>query len=103
MNILHTNEYVPYQMNYIKLVSEQNILKGLINQKEEMIHFFKNNKYVALRLRVSERTVANWVSLNYIGRESCLDFYKLLVEHGYPKVILGEITSLTKGKMESAK
>ena len=42
MNILHTNEYVPYQMNYIKLVSEQNILKGLINQKEEMIHFFNS-------------------------------------------------------------
>jgi hypothetical protein len=42
MNILHTNEYVPYQMNYIKLVSEQNIVKGLIDQKEEMIHFFKS-------------------------------------------------------------
>jgi uncharacterized damage-inducible protein DinB len=42
MNILHTNEYVPYQMNYIKLVSEENILKGLIDQKEEMIHFFKS-------------------------------------------------------------
>jgi len=69
----------------------------------QMIHFFKNNKYVALRLRVSERTVANWVSLNYIGRESCLDFYNLLVEHGYPKANLGEITSLTKGKMESVK
>jgi len=54
-------------------------------------------------LRVSERTVANWVSLNYIGRESCLDFYNLLVEHGYPKPNLGEITSLTKGKMESVK
>ena len=40
MNILHTNEYVPYQMNYIKLVSEQNILKGLINQKEEMIYYW---------------------------------------------------------------
>jgi hypothetical protein len=42
MNNLQTNEYVPYQMNYIKLVSEQNILKGLINQKEEMLHFFKS-------------------------------------------------------------
>jgi hypothetical protein len=42
MNNLQTNEYVPYQMNYIKLVSEQNILKGLINQKEEMIHFFNS-------------------------------------------------------------
>jgi hypothetical protein len=42
MNILQTNEYVPYQMNYIKLVSEQNIVKGLKDQKEEMIHFFKS-------------------------------------------------------------
>jgi hypothetical protein len=42
MNILHTNEYVPYQMNYIKLVSEQNIVKGLKDQKEEMIHFFSS-------------------------------------------------------------
>jgi hypothetical protein len=28
-------------MNYIKLVSEHSILKGLVIQKEEMIHFFK--------------------------------------------------------------
>ena len=42
MKDLQTNEYVPYQMNYIKLVSEQNIAKGLIDQKEEMIHFFKS-------------------------------------------------------------
>lgn len=40
MKDLQSNEYVPYQMNYIKLVSEQNIVKGLIDQKEEMIHFF---------------------------------------------------------------
>lgn len=42
MENLQTNEYVPYQMNYIKLVSEENILKGLNIQKEEMIHFFKS-------------------------------------------------------------
>ena len=41
MNNLQVNEYAPYQMNYIKLVSEHTILKGLMNQKEEMIHFFK--------------------------------------------------------------
>ena len=40
MRNLQANEYVSYQMNYIKLVSEQNIVKGLNNQKEEMIHFF---------------------------------------------------------------
>ena len=42
MKDLQSNEYVPYQMNYIKLISEQNIVKGLIDQKEEMIHFFKS-------------------------------------------------------------
>ena len=42
MKDLQSNEYVSYQMKYIKLVSEQNIVKGLIDQKEEMIHFFKS-------------------------------------------------------------
>lgn len=42
MKILNNNEFAPYQMNYIKLVSEQNILKSLVNQKEEMIHFFNS-------------------------------------------------------------
>jgi uncharacterized damage-inducible protein DinB len=42
MKNLKANEYVPYQMNYIKLVSEQNIVKGLIDQKLEMIHFFSS-------------------------------------------------------------
>lgn len=41
MNFLRPNEYAPYQMNYIQLVAEQNILKGLIAHKEEMLHFFK--------------------------------------------------------------
>jgi len=41
MNNLQVNEYASYQMNYIKLVSEYSILKGLVIQKEEMIHFFK--------------------------------------------------------------
>ena len=40
MKNLQANEYVPYQMNYIKLVSEQNIVKGLKDQKAEMLHFF---------------------------------------------------------------
>ncbi len=39
MNNLQVNEYAPYQMNYIKLVSEHTILKGLVIQKEEMILF----------------------------------------------------------------
>lgn len=42
MKNLQLNEYVSYQMNYIKLVEEENIVKGLINQKEEMILFFNS-------------------------------------------------------------
>ncbi len=42
MKNLQANEYVPYQMNYIKLVSEQNIVKGLKDQKMEMMHFFSS-------------------------------------------------------------
>lgn len=42
MKNLQLNEYAPYQMNYIQLVPEQNIVKGLVQQQEEMIHFFKS-------------------------------------------------------------
>ncbi len=42
MTNLQVNEYAPYQLNYIKLVSEPDILKGLIHQKEEMSHFFNS-------------------------------------------------------------
>ena len=41
MKNLLPNEYAPYYANYIKLVPEQDIVKGLINQKEEVLHFFK--------------------------------------------------------------
>lgn len=39
---LKENEYVSYQLNYIKLVEEENIVKGLIEQKEKMILFFNS-------------------------------------------------------------
>ena len=41
MKNLQSNEFAPYYENYIKLVPEQDIIKGLIKQKEEMLHFFK--------------------------------------------------------------
>ena len=41
MKNLLPNEYAPYYANYIKLVPEQDIVKGLINQKEEVLHLFK--------------------------------------------------------------
>ena len=67
-----------------------------IRTAADMIHFFKSNKYVAARLGVSERTVSNWVTGNYIGRESTLYFYQLLVEFKYPNASLSEINKLTK-------
>ena len=42
MKNLQPNEFAPYYENYIKLVPEQDIIKGLIIQKEEMLHFFKS-------------------------------------------------------------
>jgi hypothetical protein len=37
---LNPNEFAPYYVDYIKLVPEQDIVKGLTNQNEELIHFF---------------------------------------------------------------
>ncbi len=42
MKNLQPNEFASYYENYIKLVPEQDIIKGLIKQKEEMLHFFKS-------------------------------------------------------------
>ena len=42
MKNLQPNEFAPYYENYIKLVPEQDIIKGLIKQKKEMLHFFKS-------------------------------------------------------------
>lgn len=42
MKNLLPNEFAPYYSNYIKLVPEQDIVKGLKNQKEELLHFFKS-------------------------------------------------------------
>ena len=41
MKNLLPDEFAPYFANYIKLVPEQDIVKGLKNQKEELLHFFK--------------------------------------------------------------
>lgn len=42
MKNLQPNEFAPHYENYIKLVPEQDIVKGLLKQKEEMLHFFKS-------------------------------------------------------------
>ena len=37
---LNPNEFAPYYVDYNKLVPEQDLVKGLTNQNEELIHFF---------------------------------------------------------------
>ena len=39
MKNLQPNEFAPYYENYIKLVPEQDIVKGLVQQKEEILHW----------------------------------------------------------------
>ncbi|MFD2909049.1 DinB family protein [Flavobacterium ardleyense] len=41
MKNLLPNEYASYYASYIDLVPEQDIVKGLNRQKEELLHFFK--------------------------------------------------------------
>ena len=41
MKNLLPNEVAPYYAAYIDLVPDQNIVKGLKKQKEELLHFFK--------------------------------------------------------------
>ena len=54
MKNLHSNEFAPYYENYIKLVPEQDIVKGLINQKEELLHFFKSIPVFKQEFRYAE-------------------------------------------------
>ena len=42
MKNLQSNEFASYYENYIKLVQEEDIVKGLLRQKDEMLHFFKS-------------------------------------------------------------
>ena len=42
MKNLQSNEFALYYENYIKLVQEEDIVKGLLRQKDEMLHFFKS-------------------------------------------------------------
>lgn len=45
MKHLPKNEYPDYYVDYIELVTEENIIEGLLHQKNEMITFFKSIPY----------------------------------------------------------
>ena len=67
---------------------------------KEMVNNLGTIKYVALTLRVSTRTVDYWIAHNQIGRESRMDFLKMLKQAGYKDVTLKQLNELeiTKAK-----
>ena len=63
---------------------------------KEMVDHFGSQKYVAERLGVTNQTVSNWVTSNYISRSYRLPFYQLLKEFKYPNPSLVELNELKK-------
>ena len=70
---------------------------------KEMVDYFGSQKYVAERLGVTNQTVSNWVTSNYISRSYRLPFYQLLKEFKYPNPSLVELHELKPIKKIGAK
>ena len=70
---------------------------------KEMVDYFGSQKYVAERLGVTNQTVSNWVTSNYISRSYRLPFYQLLKEFKYPNPSLVELNKLKPIKKIGAK
>ena len=68
---------------------------------KEMVDHFGSQKYVAKRLGVTNQTVSNWVTSNYISRTYRLPFYQLLKEFKYPNPSLVELNELKPNKKKS--
>ena len=69
---------------------------------KEMVDHFGSQKYVAERLGVTNQTVSNWVTSNYISRTYRLPFYQLLKEFKYPNPpSLVELNELKPNKKKS--
>jgi len=69
---------------------------------KEMLQALGTIKYVALRLRVSKRTIDNWIANNEIGRAHRLDVYNMLRDAGYNDVTLKQINELKPTKDKEA-
>lgn len=66
----------------------------------DMVESLGSQKYVAIKLGVSSRTIRNWISSNQIGRESRMDFLTMLKKAGYKDVTLKQLNELQIIKKE---
>lgn len=67
---------------------------------KEMVNNLGTIKYVALSLRVSSRTVDNWIASNYISRNSRMAFLTMLKKAGYKDVTLKQLNELQITKVK---
>jgi DinB superfamily len=77
---LHSNEFASYYSNYIKLVPEQDIVKGLILQKEEMVHFFSSIPVFKHEFRYTEgKWTVKDILLHLIDAERVMSYRALRI------------------------
>ena len=68
---------------------------------KDMVDYFGSQKFVAVKLGVTDRTVRAWVASNHISRPYRLPFYQLLKEFKYPNPSLVELNELKPIKKKS--
>jgi hypothetical protein len=77
---LNPNEFAPYYLNYIKLVAEQDIVKGLTNQNKELIHFFTSIPVFKHEFRYEEgKWTVKDIILHLIDAERVLSYRALRI------------------------
>ncbi|WP_396163579.1 DinB family protein [Flavobacterium sp.] len=77
---LNPNEFAPYYVDYIKLVPEQDIVKGLTNQNEELIHFFTSISVFKHEFRYEEgKWTVKDIILHLIDAERILSYRALRI------------------------
>jgi hypothetical protein len=77
---LNPNEVAPYYVDYIKLVPEQDIVKGLTNQTEELIHFFTSIPVFKHEFRYMEgKWTVKDIILHLIDAERILSYRALRI------------------------
>ncbi len=77
---LNPNEFAPYYVDYIKLVPEQDIVKGLTNQNEEIIHFFTSIPVFKHEFRDEEgKWTVKDIILHLIDAERILSYRALRI------------------------
>ena len=90
MKNLQPNEFAPYYENYIKLVPEQDIVKGLLKQKEEMLHFFKSIPVFKHEYRYAEgKWTVKDIILHLIDAERIFAYRALRIARGDETALAG--------------